>query len=97
MENANNEPVNEDNQSEQQSGGQYMTRQDIENIVAQGIANTIPTMIAQGIANVIPAIVTAVKNPVEPQQIIPSKRISEDNFSNSVNGGNDHVNHDKEP
>ncbi|KAJ0884063.1 putative retrotransposon gag domain-containing protein [Helianthus annuus] len=73
-----------------------MTRQDIENIVAQGIANTIPTMIAQGIANAIPAIITAVKNPIEPQQIIPSKRISEDNFSNSVNGGNDHVNHDKE-
>ncbi|KAF5769293.1 putative transcription factor interactor and regulator CCHC(Zn) family [Helianthus annuus] len=73
-----------------------MTRQDIENIVAQGITNTIPTIIAQGIANAIPAIVAAVKNPVEPQ-IIPSKSIPEDNFSNSVNGGNDHIIHDKEP
>ena len=29
MENASNEPVNEVNQSEQQPGDQYMTRQDI--------------------------------------------------------------------
>ncbi|KAJ0588492.1 putative transcription factor interactor and regulator CCHC(Zn) family [Helianthus annuus] len=54
-------------------------------------------MIAQGIANAIPAIVAAVKNPIEPQQIVPSKRISEDDFSNSVNRGNDHVNPDNEP
>ncbi|KAJ0527131.1 putative nucleotidyltransferase, Ribonuclease H [Helianthus annuus] len=61
-----------------------MTRQDIENIVAQGIANAIPTFVA------------AVKSPIEPQHIIPSKRTSEDNFSNSINGGNNHVNHDNE-
>ncbi|KAJ0795964.1 putative retrotransposon gag domain-containing protein [Helianthus annuus] len=32
----------------------------------------------------------AAQKPVEPQQIIPSKRIQEDNFSHSVNGGGNH-------
>ncbi|KAJ0898432.1 putative retrotransposon gag domain-containing protein [Helianthus annuus] len=85
MENAGNEPVNEVNQSEQNQENQFMTRQDIENIVAQGIANAIP------------AILAAAQKPVEPQQIIPSKRTQEDNFSNSVNGGGNHDNHDNDP
>ena len=42
MENANNEPVNEVNQSEQNQEDQYITRQDIEHFIAQGIANAIP-------------------------------------------------------
>ena len=62
MENAGNEPVNEVNQSEQNQENQFMTRQDIENIVAQGIANAIPAILAAG------------QKHVEPQQIIPSKR-----------------------
>ncbi|KAF5807615.1 putative retrotransposon gag domain-containing protein [Helianthus annuus] len=61
-----------------------MTRQDIENIVAQGIANAIP------------AILAAAQKPAEPQQIIPSKCTQEDNFSNSVNGGGNHDNHDND-
>ncbi|KAJ0681781.1 putative transcription factor interactor and regulator CCHC(Zn) family [Helianthus annuus] len=55
-----------------------MTRLDIENIVAQGIANAIP------------AIMAAAQKPAEPQQIIPSKRTPEDNDSNSINGGGNH-------
>ncbi|KAF5761296.1 putative retrotransposon gag domain-containing protein [Helianthus annuus] len=55
-----------------------MTRQDIENIVAQGIANAIP------------AILAATQKPAEPQQIIPSKRTPKDNDSNSINGGGNH-------
>ncbi|MFS8034929.1 hypothetical protein Hanom_Chr17g01586991 [Helianthus anomalus] len=62
-----------------------MTRQDIENIIAQGIANAIP------------AIRAAAQKPVEPQQIIPSKRTQEDNFSHSVNGGSNHNNHNDDP
>ena len=84
MANNDNEPVNEVNQSEQHPEDQYMTKQDIENIVAQGIANAIPIFVA------------AIKSPNDPQHIIPSKHTIEDNFSNSINGGNDHINHDNE-
>ncbi|KAJ0458541.1 hypothetical protein HanRHA438_Chr15g0734911 [Helianthus annuus] len=80
MENANNEPVNEVNQSEQNQENQYMTRQDIKNIVAQGITNAIPEIMA------------AAQKPAEPQQLIPSKRTLEDNGSNNINGGGNHDN-----
>ncbi|KAJ0538417.1 putative nucleotidyltransferase, Ribonuclease H [Helianthus annuus] len=53
-------------------------------------------MVAQGIANAIPMFVAAMKNPNDPQHIVPSKHTIEDNFSNSINGGNDHINHDNE-
>ncbi|KAJ0557459.1 putative nucleotidyltransferase, Ribonuclease H [Helianthus annuus] len=53
-------------------------------------------MVAQGIANAIPMFVAAMKNPSNPQHIVPSKHTTEDNFSNSINGGNDHINHDNE-
>ncbi|MFS7987803.1 hypothetical protein Hanom_Chr11g01027161 [Helianthus anomalus] len=39
----------------------------------------------------------AARKPVESQQIIPSKRTQEDNFSHSVNGGGNHDNHDNDP
>ncbi|KAF5813340.1 putative retrotransposon gag domain-containing protein [Helianthus annuus] len=81
MENANSEPVNEVNQSEQNQEDQYITRQDIEHFIAQGIANAIPEIVA------------AVQKPAEPQ-LIPSKRIPEDNDSNSINGGGNHDDHD---
>ncbi|MFS7950523.1 hypothetical protein Hanom_Chr07g00584271 [Helianthus anomalus] len=82
MENANSEPINEVNQSEQNQEAQYVTRQDIEHFIAQGIANAIPEIVA------------AVQKPAEPQQLIPSKRTPEDNGSNSINGGGHHVHHD---
>ncbi|KAJ0902482.1 putative nucleotidyltransferase, Ribonuclease H [Helianthus annuus] len=53
-------------------------------------------MVAQGIANAIPMFVAAMKNPNDPQHVIRSKHTIEDNFSNSINGGNDHINHDNE-
>ncbi|KAF5802035.1 putative retrotransposon gag domain-containing protein [Helianthus annuus] len=81
MENANSEPVNEVNQSEQNQEDQYITRQDIEHFIAQGIANAIPEIVA------------AVQKPAEPQ-LIPSKRTPEDNGSNSINGGGNHDDHD---
>ncbi|KAJ0714017.1 putative transcription factor interactor and regulator CCHC(Zn) family [Helianthus annuus] len=81
MENANSKPVNEVNQSEQNQEDQYLTRQDIENFIAQGIANAIPEIVA------------VVQKPVEPQ-LIPSKRTPEDNGSNSINGGGNHNDHD---
>ena len=54
MEHVVNEPVNEVNQSEHNNEDHFLNRQDIENIVAQGIANAIL------------AIVAVVKSPVEP-------------------------------
>ncbi|KAF5803922.1 putative transcription factor interactor and regulator CCHC(Zn) family [Helianthus annuus] len=81
MENANSEPVNEVNQSEQNQEDQYITRQDIEHFIAQGIANAIPEIVA------------AVQKPAKPQ-LIPSKRTPEDNGSNSINGGGNHDDHD---
>ena len=80
MEHAVNEPVNEVNQSENNNEDHFLNRQDIENIVAQGIANAIP------------AIVAAVKSPIEPSQAHPSKRTRDDNFSNSIMGGGDNDN-----
>ena len=81
MENANSEPVNEVNQSEQNQEDQYITRQDIEHFIAQGIAHAIPEIVA------------AVQKPAEPQ-LIPSKRTPEDNGSNNINGGDNHNDHD---
>ncbi|MFS7902629.1 putative retrotransposon gag domain-containing protein [Helianthus anomalus] len=82
MENANSEPINEVNQSEQNQEDQYITRQDIEHFIAQGIANAIPEIVA------------AVQKPTQPQPLIPSKRTPEDNGGNSINGGGNHVHHD---
>ena len=80
MEHAVNEPVNEVNQSEHNNEDHFLNRQDIENIVAQGIVNAIP------------AIVAAVKSPVEPSQAHPSKRTHDDTASNSINGGGNNNN-----
>ena len=46
MEHVVNEPVNEVNQSEHNNEDHFLNRQDIENIVAQGIANAIPAIVA---------------------------------------------------
>ncbi|KAF5764333.1 putative retrotransposon gag domain-containing protein [Helianthus annuus] len=80
MEHAVNELVNEVNQSEHNNEDHFLNRQDIVNIVAQGIVNAIP------------AIAAAVTSPVEPSQAHPSKCTHDDTASNSINGGGNNNN-----